>query len=338
MQWRSWPTPDGGSIDQIAQVVQQIRTNPDSRRLIVSAWNVSDIPKMALPPCHLLFQFYVAQGRLSCQLYQRSCDIFLGVPFNIASYALLTHMIAQQCDLGVGDFVWTGGDCHIYNNHFEQVREQLAREPRPYPEAGDQAAAGLDLRVRVRGLRDRGLRPAPAHQGAGGGVNAAKTPRVTLILARARNGVIGANGGLPWRLPEDLAFFKRTTMGHPIVMGRKTWESIGRPLPGRRSIVVTRDRGFAAAGAEVVHSLDEAIRAVRATPTRSSSSAARSCTPRRSAARDRLLLTEIDADFEGDTFLPAPAADVLDRSRVASTIRQPTRATFGFDFVDYRRR
>jgi len=120
--------------------MQQIKANPDSRRLIVSAWNVSDIPKMALPPCHLLFQFYVApgespsaRGKLSCQLYQRSCDIFLGVPFNIASYALLTHMVAQQCDLDVGDFVWTGGDCHIYSNHFEQVREQLAREPRPYP-------------------------------------------------------------------------------------------------------------------------------------------------------------------------------------------------------------
>jgi thymidylate synthase len=134
VQWRSWPTPDGGSIDQIAQVVRQIRSNPDSRRLIVSAWNVSDIPKMALPPCHLLFQFYVAEGRLSCQLYQRSCDIFLGVPFNIASYALLTHMVAQQCDLAVGDFVWTGGDCHIYSNHFEQVREQLARTPRPLPQ------------------------------------------------------------------------------------------------------------------------------------------------------------------------------------------------------------
>jgi thymidylate synthase len=133
VQWRSWPTPDGSSIDQIAQVVQQIRTNPDSRRMIVSAWNVSDIPKMALPPCHLLFQFYVAEGKLSCQLYQRSCDIFLGVPFNIASYALLTHMVAQQCDLDVGDFVWTGGDCHIYSNHFDQVREQLAREPRHYP-------------------------------------------------------------------------------------------------------------------------------------------------------------------------------------------------------------
>jgi thymidylate synthase len=134
VQWRSWPTPDGGHIDQIAQVMQQIRSNPDSRRLIVSAWNVSDIPRMALPPCHLLFQFYVAEGRLSCQLYQRSCDIFLGVPFNIASYALLTHMVAQQCDLDVGDFVWTGGDCHIYSNHFEQVREQLSRTPRPYPQ------------------------------------------------------------------------------------------------------------------------------------------------------------------------------------------------------------
>jgi len=133
VQWRSWPTPDGGHIDQMSQVLEQIRTNPDSRRLIVSAWNVGDIPRMALPPCHLLFQFYVANKQLSCQLYQRSCDIFLGVPFNIASYALLTHMVAQQCDLDVGDFVWVGGDCHIYSNHFEQVREQLARAPRSYP-------------------------------------------------------------------------------------------------------------------------------------------------------------------------------------------------------------
>ena len=133
VQWRSWPSPDGGTTDQISQVMQEIRQNPDSRRLIVSAWNVGDIPKMALPPCHLLFQFYVAQGKLSCQLYQRSCDIFIGVPFNIASYALLTHMVAQQCDLDVGDFIWTGGDCHIYSNHFDQVRDQLSRTPRPSP-------------------------------------------------------------------------------------------------------------------------------------------------------------------------------------------------------------
>ena len=133
VQWRSWPTPDGGHIDQIAEVVKQLKTNPDSRRIIVSAWNVADIPKMALAPCHAFFQFYVADGRLSCQLYQRSADIFLGVPFNIASYALLTHMVAQQCDLGVGDFIWTGGDCHLYSNHLEQAREQLTRAPGPLP-------------------------------------------------------------------------------------------------------------------------------------------------------------------------------------------------------------
>ncbi|MBA3479056.1 MAG: thymidylate synthase [Lautropia sp.] len=132
-QWRSWPSRDGGTIDQISQVLQDIRHNPDSRRLIVSAWNVADLDRMALAPCHAFFQFYVAQGRLSCQLYQRSADIFLGVPFNIASYALLTHMVAQQTDLSPGDFIWTGGDCHLYNNHADQVREQLSRTPLPLP-------------------------------------------------------------------------------------------------------------------------------------------------------------------------------------------------------------
>ncbi len=132
-QWRSWPAPNGEHIDQIAQLIAQIRSNPDSRRLIVSAWNVSDIPRMKLPPCHAFFQFYVADGKLSCQLYQRSADIFLGVPFNIASYALLTHMVAEQTGLDVGDFIWTGGDCHIYTNHIEQVKEQLSRAPLPLP-------------------------------------------------------------------------------------------------------------------------------------------------------------------------------------------------------------
>ena len=132
-QWRSWPAPDGRHIDQLSDIVAQIRKNPDSRRLIVSAWNVGDIPRMKLPPCHAFFQFYVAGGKLSCQLYQRSADIFLGVPFNIASYALLTHLIAQQTDLGVGDFVWTGGDCHLYLNHLDQVETQLARAPLPLP-------------------------------------------------------------------------------------------------------------------------------------------------------------------------------------------------------------
>ncbi|ORE87381.1 thymidylate synthase [Oceanococcus atlanticus] len=132
-QWRSWPTPDGGHIDQISQVLDSLRNNPDSRRHIVCAWNVADVPNMALPPCHLLFQFYVANGRLSCQLYQRSCDFFLGVPFNIASYALLTHMFAQQCGYEPGDFVWTGGDVHLYSNHLEQAAEQLSRTPRGLP-------------------------------------------------------------------------------------------------------------------------------------------------------------------------------------------------------------
>jgi thymidylate synthase len=132
-QWRSWPTSDGGHIDQITQVINQIKNNPDSRRMIVSAWNVADVNKMALPPCHNMFQFYVADGKLSCQLYQRSADIFLGVPFNIASYALLTMMIAQVCNLEYGDFVHTLGDAHLYNNHLEQTRLQLTRDPRPLP-------------------------------------------------------------------------------------------------------------------------------------------------------------------------------------------------------------
>jgi len=140
VQWRSWPTPDGKHIDQISELLQTLKSNPDSRRMIVSAWNVAELSKMALMPCHAFFQFYVApaaepggRGKLSCQLYQRSADIFLGVPFNIASYALLTHMVAQQCDLDVGDFIWTGGDCHIYSNHHDQVELQLSRAPLPYP-------------------------------------------------------------------------------------------------------------------------------------------------------------------------------------------------------------
>ncbi|QHL86425.1 thymidylate synthase [Nibribacter ruber] len=132
-QWRSWPTPDGGHIDQITQVINQIKNNPDSRRLIVSAWNVAEVNNMKLPPCHAFFQFYVADGKLSCQLYQRSADVFLGVPFNIASYALLTMMVAQVCDLEPGEFIWTGGDTHLYTNHLEQTELQLTREPRPLP-------------------------------------------------------------------------------------------------------------------------------------------------------------------------------------------------------------
>jgi thymidylate synthase len=143
VQWRSWPTSSGETIDQITQLMQTLRTDPHSRRLIVSAWNVAELPKMALAPCHALFQFHVADGRLSCQLYQRSADLFLGVPFNIASYALLTHMVAQQADLEPGEFIWTGGDCHIYDNHVEQVTEQLSRTAYAFPQLRISKAASL---------------------------------------------------------------------------------------------------------------------------------------------------------------------------------------------------
>ena len=160
-QWRSWPTPNGEHIDQIAEVIETIKKNPDSRRIIVSAWNVADIPRMALAPCHAFFQFYVADGKLSCQLYQRSADIFLGVPFNIASYALLTHMVAQQCNLKVGDFVWTGGDCHLYSNHLEQVDLQLSRDFLPLPKLNILRKPNsifdyeFEENARIRTLRDR---------------------------------------------------------------------------------------------------------------------------------------------------------------------------------------
>jgi thymidylate synthase len=143
VQWRAWPTPDGGHVDQIAAVLETLRRDPDSRRMVVSAWNVGEIPQMALPPCHAFFQFYVAEGRLSCQLYQRSADLFLGVPFNIASYALLTHLVAQQVGLEVGEFIWTGGDCHVYANHVEQVRTQLSRDVLPFPQLAVRKAEDL---------------------------------------------------------------------------------------------------------------------------------------------------------------------------------------------------
>lgn len=159
-QWRSWPDYNGGQIDQISRLLEDLRKNPDSRRHIVSAWNVGLVDQMALPPCHLLFQFYVAQGRLSCMLYQRSCDFFLGVPFNIASYALLTHMVAQQVDLEPGDFVWTGGDVHLYSNHFDQAREQLSRSPRPLPRLKLNKAADL-FSYRFEDIEIEGYDPHP---------------------------------------------------------------------------------------------------------------------------------------------------------------------------------
>jgi len=160
-QWRSWPAPGGGHIDQIADLMARLRTDPNSRRLVVSAWNVADLPKMALAPCHALFQFHVAGGRLSCQLYQRSADIFLDVPFNIASYALLTEMVAQQAGLEPGDFIWTGGDCHLYLNHLDQAREQLAREPRALPRLVIQRRPESIFDYRFDDFRFEGYDPHP---------------------------------------------------------------------------------------------------------------------------------------------------------------------------------
>jgi thymidylate synthase len=165
VQWRSWPTPDGGTVDQIANVLSTLRSDPDSRRMLVSAWNVGALPEMALAPCHALFQFYVADGRLSCQLYQRSADLFLGVPFNIASYALLTRMVAQQVGLEPGEFIWVGGDCHIYNNHVPQVREQLSREVRPFPRLEISPAASL-FEYAYEDFRLLDYDPHPAIKGA----------------------------------------------------------------------------------------------------------------------------------------------------------------------------
>ena len=227
VQWRSWPTPDGGHIDQISEVLDTLRTDPDSRRMIVSAWNVAEIPQMALAPCHALFQFYVADGRLSCQLYQRSADLFLGVPFNIASYALLTHMVAQQAGLEVGDFIWTGGDCHIYDNHLEQVREQLSREPYPFPQLELRKAA-VAVRLRLRGLRGRRLPAPPGDQGRRSRCDAARDGPAD--LGPGPNGVIGAAARMPWHLPEDLA----PSGAHhrlDVVMGRATWDSLPAAVP-----------------------------------------------------------------------------------------------------------
>ena len=166
VQWRSWPKADGKKVDQILEVVDAIRNNPDSRRMLVSAWNVGEIEGMALPPCHCMFQFYVADGKLSCQLYQRSADIFLGVPFNIASYALLTHMVAQQCDLKVGDFIWTGGDCHLYSNHLEQAEQQLQREPLTLPKLAIKRRPGSILDYRFDDIEIMNYEAHPHIRGA----------------------------------------------------------------------------------------------------------------------------------------------------------------------------
>ena len=331
VQWRSWPTPDGGHVDQIAEVVRLLREDPDSRRIVVSAWNVADIPRMALAPCHAFFQFHVAGERLSCQIYQRSADVFLGVPFNIASYALLTHMLAQQSDLELGDLVWTGGDCHIYDNHREQVETLLSRDPYPYPSLRLRRRPDVDLRVRVRGLRG-GRLPAPS-----GDPRAGRRVTVALVAAIARDGVIGRDGGIPWHIPEDIARFKALTTGHAVVMGRKTWESLPerfRPLPGRRNVVVTRNSEWNAAGAERAGSVEEALEALRDVERVFVIGGAEIYAAALPFA-DELVLTEVDLDVDGDTFFPE-----WDRNAFVEISREERAAEDGtrFAFVNCRSR
>ncbi len=264
-QWRSWPARDGGGIDQISELVHALKTDPNSRRHIVTAWNPADLPRMALAPCHCLFQFYVAEGRLSCQLYQRSADVFLGVPFNIASYALLTMMMAQVTNLQPGEFVHTFGDVHLYLNHIEQADEQLRREPRALPQDGAEPRCALDFRLHLRGFHADRLPSASGDQGACRGLTTSAEFTLSLIVAIADNGVIGRKGKLPWRLGSDLRRFRKLTMGHPLIMGRKTFEAIGKPLDGRDSIVVSRSNVSLGANSCVFDapSLEEALTIAR---------------------------------------------------------------------------
>ncbi len=240
-QWRSWATPDGRSIDQITEIVETLKTNPDSRRMIVSAWNPADVPDMALAPCHCLFQFYVADGRLSCQLYQRSADVFLGVPFNIASYALLTMMMAQVDGAQAG-----------------RVRAHLRRRP-PLPQssrAGRRAIAAHPARSAAHANRSgRDSRSSSSSMTTSSSSATTRTrtsPRrsrseaapmiISIIVAVADNDVIGRDGTLPWRISSDLKTFRRLTMGKPLIMGRRTFQSLKKPLDGRDNIIVTRNR------------------------------------------------------------------------------------------------
>ena len=317
VQWRAWPTPDGRHVDQISDAARhpapRPRLAPDDRVRLERRRDPAD---GAAPPATRCSSSTSRDGRLSCQLYQRSADLFLGVPFNIASYALLTQMIAQQVGLEPGDFVWTGGDCHIYDNHVEQVTEQLSRDPYPFPRLELRRAASL-FDYEYDDLSVARLPAPPGHQGAGGRVS------VALIWAQARGGVIGAGNALPWHLPEDQRHFRETTSGGTVVMGRATWQSLPdrfRPLPGRRNVVLTRDAGFVAPGAEVTDDLARgAAPAERGGPVWVIGGAQVYAAALPLA--DEVVVTEIDLDVDGDAFAPPVAgADwVLVDDRPAAT-------------------
>ena len=337
-QWRAWEGPDGRTYDQIAWVVDEIRRNPDSRRLVVSAWNVAEIERMKLAPCHCLFQFYVNAGKLSCQLYQRSADIFLGVPFNIASYALLTHLIARECGLEAGRV-----------RAYVRRRASLPQSRGPGPRAACPRAAcaaeaharrrRLDLRPQRRRDRVRGLRPVAGDPGAGRGV---KDVPLVLVAAVARNGVIGANNRLPWRLSSDLKRFKALTWGKPLLMGRKNFQSIGRSLPGRETIVVTRDPAFAAPGVFVAHSLEAGLdlaaeRARFMGADQIIVAGGGEIYAQTIKRASRLFITEVALDAEGDVRFPPIDPEQWREVKRETGDRGP-RDEADFAFVEYERR
>ena len=327
-QWRSWPTPDGGTIDQLSNVINQIKNSPDSRRMIVSAWNVAEVDKMALPPCHSLFQFYVADGKLSCQLYQRSADVFLGVPFNIASYALLTMMVAQVCGLQPGEFVHTTGDTHIYTNHFEQVALQLTREPRKLPK--------MMINPEVKSIFDFKFEDFEL-------VEYDPHPHIAI----SDNNAIGRDNALLWHISEDLKFFRRMTSGHPVIMGRKTYESIGRPLPKRTNIVVSRGQSapegtLLAASLEGAFELAESAIRVQsesdgAMPERCFVIGGGQIYAQAMELADRLVITHVHTVIENaDTFFPEidPKQWKVDQRSEMYTDEE---TGYTFEFVEYIR-
>ena len=333
-QWRSWPAQDGRTIDQIANVVDMIRRNPDSRRLIVTAWNPADVDKMALPPCHCLFQFYVADGRLSCQLYQRSADIFLGVPFNIASYALLTMMVAQVTGLKPGEFVHTFGDAHLYLNHLEQAHLQLSRAPQGAADAAAQPGSEGHLRLPLRGFRARRLRAAPAHQGRGGGVSAAiaaphrdrparrrrrqrrDRPRQraavspelrSQALQVAHHGQAGGDG------PQDLSFDRQAAA--------RPHQHRGQP----------RSRILQPPGVVVARSLDAALTAARGDALRRGADeivviGGTDIFAQTMPLADRMEITHVHARPAGDTYFP-PIDATVDGANGRAAIIRPGRGT-----------
>ena len=302
----------------------------------MSAWNVGDLGRMALAPCHLLFQLWVGGGRLSCQVYQRSADVFLGVPFNIASYALLTAMIAQVAGYEPGELVHTLGDAHLYSNHLDQAALQLGRDPLPLPRLRSESGRPGHRRVPVRGRRDRRLPEPSGDQGADCGLSPDRLPVDLLIAAVDEGGVIGKDNALPWRLPADLKWFKEKTLGKPVIMGRETCESIGKPLPGRRNIVVSRTWKAAPPGFELAQSPEDALE-------RRGSDAAEimiaggaqifaAFLPR----AGRIYLTEVRHVFEGDTLFPAFDRSAVDESEFREDRRRRRPERLSDDLLDPR--